>query len=111
MRIFNDGSAQATKVFVYNPFGALSPDTSVQSAHSYVSNFGFKSNIKPSGIERVYVAYQNNPTYMAGIAPERTTLAGQIVHNVWRRPPLNVSAGGLTYNYLNRSNGYPGGIP
>ena len=47
---------------------------------------------------------------MAGIAPQRTTLAGQIVHNVWRRPPLNVSAGGLTYNYLNWSNGFPGGV-
>lgn len=102
LRIFNDYDAWNTttssRVYVYNPFGALSKTPAQQAPNTFVSDFWYKSHIKPANVDRVYVGYQYDPMYFVGTWYTRTGIAGQIVHNI-RRMEYLIYDGVCSPNY------------
>lgn len=91
LRIFNDGKKQSSKVYVYNPYGALSTTDKQAAPNSFIPDFGFKSNLLPKNVAKVYVAYQNQPTHIAGTAPYREQPAAEVVYEMWRRLPETIT--------------------
>jgi len=95
------GAPDSSKEFIYNPFGSLSSSKSFVEKNSFVPNFVRKSIIKPANIQSVYVVRQNSSTYFIGWSGSfRWELAGQVVHNIWRRAPYNITNWWLNYSYV-----------
>ncbi len=97
---YEKGAPDSTKIFIYNPYGALSTGLESNWPDSFLSDFGYMSNIKPGWVNSVYVGYQNNPTYMIGDPTKRNQTVWQIVHNIRRRTPSSVRAWWTTYTYI-----------
>lgn len=110
---YPEGAPDSTKVFIYNPYGAFSSTgAALAAANSYVPDIFLKSNVKPAGIDIVYVWYQDYPTYLLWVPGKRNQVLAQVVHNIRRRSPWNINNGSaFTYSYLAYSPSVPGGIP
>ncbi len=99
----------STKIYIYNPYWLLSTTDSISNPNSFLSDFLFVSNIKPSWVNKVYVWYQSNFTHILWWSDttledlkskNRWKLAWQIVYEHWIRQPSKVKNNWqTTYTY------------